>query len=100
MRNSTLPAPSDPYQAKTNSDIVMSQSFDGGNTWSAPTALAIPNDQFMPWGAYNASGQLQIGFFYRSYRPANPKYAHTLPPATPPRPLNSPLPHMPTPPSH
>jgi hypothetical protein len=74
MRNSTLPAPTDPYQAKTNSDIVMSQSFDGGNTWSAPTVLAIPNDQFMPWGAYNASGQLQIGYFDRSYDPANHKY--------------------------
>jgi hypothetical protein len=78
MRNSTLPAPTDPYQAKTNSDIVMSQSFDGGNTWSAPTVLAIPNDQFMPWGAYNANGQLQIGFFDRSYDPANHKYGYTL----------------------
>jgi hypothetical protein len=78
MRNSTLPAPTDPYQAKTNSDIVMSQSFDGGNTWSAPTALAIPNDQFMPWGAYNARGQLQIGFFDRSYDSANHKYGYTL----------------------
>jgi hypothetical protein len=78
MRNSTLSAPSDPYQAVTNSDIVMSQSFDRGNTWSAPTALAIPNDQFMPWGAYNASGQLQIGFFDRSYDPANHEYGYTL----------------------
>jgi hypothetical protein len=78
MRNSTLPVPTDPYQAKTNSDIVMSQSFDGGNTWSAPSALAIPNDQFMPWGAYNASGQLQIGYFDRSYDPANHKYGYTL----------------------
>jgi hypothetical protein len=78
MRNSTLPAPANPYQAKTNSDIVISQSFDGGNTWSAPTALAIPNDQFMPWGVYNARGQLQIGFFDRSYDPANHKYGYTL----------------------
>jgi hypothetical protein len=78
MRNSTLPAPTDPYEAKTNSDIVISQSFDGGNTWKGPTALAIPNDQFMPWGAYNTSGQLQIGFFDRSYDPANHKYGYTL----------------------
>ncbi len=78
MRNSTLLPPTDPYQAKTNSDIVMSQSFDGGNTWSAPTVLAIPNDQFLPWGAYNARGQLQIGFFDRSYDPANHKYGYTL----------------------
>jgi len=88
MRNSTQPAPTDPYQAKTNSDIVMSQSFDGGNTWSAPTALAIPNDQFMPWGAYNASGQLQIGFFDRSYDPANHKYGYTLASETTPGSLN------------
>ena len=30
MRNSTLPAPSDPYAAVTNSDVVVSQSFDSG----------------------------------------------------------------------
>jgi hypothetical protein len=88
MRNSTLPAPTDPYQAKTNSDIVVSQSYDGGNTWSAPTTLAIPNDQFMPWGAYNASGQLQIGFFDRSYDPANHKYGFTLASETTPGSLN------------
>src|SRR5260370_3878358 len=90
MRNSTLPAPSDPYQAKTNSDIVMSQSFDGGNTRAAPTALGIPNDQFMPWGAYNASGPLQIRFFYPSFEPANHKYCYTLAHQTPPGPLPSP----------
>jgi hypothetical protein len=88
MRNSTLPAPTDPYQAKTNSDIIMSQSLDGGNTWSAPTALAIPHDQFMPWGAYNARGQLQIGFFDRSYDPANHKYGYTLASETTPGSLN------------
>jgi hypothetical protein len=78
MRNSTLPAPSDPYSAKTNSDIIVSQSFDGGVTWSAPTALAAPGDQFMPWGAYDASGKLRIGYFDRSYDPANHKYGYTL----------------------
>jgi hypothetical protein len=88
MRNSTLPAPTNPYQAKTNSDIVMSQSFDGGNTWSAPTVLAIPNDQFMPWGAYNARGQLQIGYFDRSYDPANHKYGYSLASETTPGSLN------------
>ena len=88
MRNSTLPAPADPYQAKTNSDIVMSQSFDGGKTWSAPTALAIANDQFMPWGAYNGRGQLQIGYYDRSYDPANHKYGYTLASETTPGSLN------------
>jgi hypothetical protein len=78
MRNSTLPAPSDPYQAKTNSDIVVSQSFNGGVTWSAPTVLQASGDQFMPWGAYDASGLLRIGYFDRSYDPANHKFGYTL----------------------
>ena len=78
MRNSSLPAPSDPYQAKTNSDIIVSQSFDGGMTWSAPTALAAPGDQFQPWAAYGADGRLRIGYFDRSYDQANHKFGYTL----------------------
>ena len=78
MRNSTLPAPSDPYAAATNSDIILSQSFNGGATWSAPTALPVAGDQFQPWGAYDASGRLRIGYFDRSYDPANHKYGYTL----------------------
>lgn len=78
MRNSTLPALSDPYSAKTNSDIIVSQSFDGGVTWSAPTAIFAPGDQFMPWGAYDTSGKLRIGYFDRSYDAANHKYGYTL----------------------
>jgi hypothetical protein len=78
MRNSTLPAPSDPFTAQTNSDVVVSQSFDGGKTWSDPTAIASPGDQFMPWGVYDSSGKLRIGYFDRSYDPANHKYGYTL----------------------
>ncbi len=78
MRNSTLPAPSDPYSAKTNSDVVVSQSWNGGVSWSAPVALRASGDQFQPWGAYNSSGLLQIGYFDRSYDPANHKYGFTL----------------------
>ena len=78
MRNSTLPAPSDPYKAKTNSDVIVSQSFDHGATWSAPTALAIANDQFMPWGTYDTNGNLRIGFFDRQYDPANHKFGYSL----------------------
>ncbi|HEX8992826.1 MAG TPA: hypothetical protein VF784_14195 [Anaerolineales bacterium] len=78
MRNSNLPAPSDPYQAKTNSDVVVSQSMDGGATWSAPTSLTAPGDQFQPWGAYDASGLLQIGYFDRSYDPLNHSYGYTV----------------------
>jgi hypothetical protein len=68
----------DPYQVTTNSDIIVSQSFDGGQTWSAPTAIQQPNDQFEPWGAYDAEGRLQIGYYDRSYDPANHKYGYTL----------------------
>lgn len=79
MRNSPTPAPSDPYKATTNSDVVVSQSFDAGAHWSAqPVALTIPNDQFMPWGAYDKNGILRIGFFDRSYDTANHKYGYTL----------------------
>jgi len=78
MRNSVLPAPADPYQAVTNSDVVASQSFDGGQTWSAPQAIAAAGDQFMPWSAYDGGGRLRIGYFDRSYDPANHQYGYTL----------------------
>ncbi len=78
MRNSTTPAPADPYAATTNSDIVVSQSDDYGQTWSDPVALALSGDQFMPWGAYDTSGALRIGFFDRSYDAANHTYGYTL----------------------
>jgi hypothetical protein len=80
MRNNPggLLTSTDPYQVKTNSDIIVSQSFDGGKSWSAPTALTVPGDQFMPWGAYSPSGLLQIGYFDRSYDPANHQYGYTL----------------------
>jgi hypothetical protein len=68
----------DPYQVHTNSDIFVTQSFDGGQTWSSPVAIPLPNDQFMPWAAYDPSGRLQIGFFDRSYDPANHMYGYTL----------------------
>jgi len=78
MRNSTLPAPADPYVAKTNSDVIVSQSFDRGRTWSAPTALALARDQWMPWGAYDATGRLRIGTFDRQYDAANHRFGYTL----------------------
>jgi hypothetical protein len=78
MRNGTLPAPADPYSATTNSDIIVSQSFDGGVNWSAPVALIASGDQFQPWGAYDASGKLRIGYYDRSYDAANHKYGYTM----------------------
>jgi hypothetical protein len=85
MRNNPSPSqggPSptqlDPYQVKTNSDIIVTQSFDGGQTWTSPSVIQLPNDQFMPWAAYDGSGRLQIGFFDRSYDSANHMYGYTL----------------------
>jgi hypothetical protein len=78
MRNSQLPAPSDPYGAVTNSDVIVSQSFDRGASWSAPTALNAPGDQFQPWAAYDGGGHLRIGYFDRSYDPANHQFGYTL----------------------
>ena len=78
MRNSTLPAPTDPYVAKTNSDVIVSQSFDRGRTWSTPVALTLARDQWMPWGAYDGSGKLRIGTFDRQYDAANHLYGYTL----------------------
>jgi hypothetical protein len=78
MRNSTLPAPSDPYAATTNSDVVVSQSFNRGATWSTPVAIRRRGDQWMPWGAYEASGNLQVGTFDRGTDPANHRYDYSL----------------------
>jgi hypothetical protein len=83
MRNSPLPSsPSafnpDPYSVTTNSDIVVSQSTDGGTTWSAPVAIKDHGDQFMPWAVYDSTGRLHIGYFDRSYDPANHAYGYTL----------------------
>ena len=78
MRNSTLPAPTSPYAAHTNSDVVVSQSFDHGAHWSAPVAIQASGDQFQPWGAYDTSGRLRIGAFDRSADPANHLYHFSL----------------------
>ena len=72
------PAPANPYVAKTNSDVIVSQSFDRGQTWSAPVALALAGDQFQPWGAYDTSGLLRIGTFDRQYDSANHLYDYSL----------------------
>jgi BNR/Asp-box repeat protein len=78
MRNSTLPAPTNPYAAVTNSDVIVSQSTDHGRHWSTPTALPLAGDQWMPWGAYDTSGRLRIGTFDRSGDPANHTYSYSL----------------------
>jgi len=78
MRNSTTPVAANPYAATTNSDVVVSQSFDRGQSWSTPVAITLTGDQFMPWGAYDTAGKLRIGFFDRHYDTANHLYGYTL----------------------
>jgi hypothetical protein len=82
MRNSPgrpyLPFPADSYTVTTNSDVVVSESTDGGSTWSTPTAIARSGDQFMPWAAYDTAGRLRVGFFDRSYDGANHKYGYSI----------------------
>src|SRR5438093_293067 len=77
-RNAAAPLPADPYAAVTNSDVIVSQTWDGGATWSPPAAITLPRDQFMPWAAYDGDGRLRVGFFDRSYDPANHQYGFTV----------------------
>jgi len=84
MRDSPAPSPDqNPYTSVTNSDVVVSESINGGQSWSAPTAYTIPHDQFMPWGAFDASGTLRVGTFDRNYDPANHLYGYSLLNGTP-----------------
>jgi hypothetical protein len=78
MRNSVTPAPADPYAAVTNSDVVVSESTDSGQSWSEPAAIPLAGDQFMPWAVFDASGTLRIGTFDRSGDTANHRYNYTL----------------------
>jgi hypothetical protein len=78
MRNSTTPAPSDPYDAVTNSDVIVSESTDRGRHWSAPTAVELANDQFQSWAAFDSAGTLRIGTFDRSGDEANHLYDYSL----------------------
>ena len=77
MRNGAATDP-DPYKTQTNSDVIVSQSFDYGRTWSAATAVARQGDQWMPWGAYDTRGLLRIGTFDRAGDPMNHTYDYSL----------------------
>lgn len=78
-RNSPPPDPTfNPYKSVTNADIIVSESMDGGLTWSLATAIARSGDQFQPWTVFDTTGHLRIGFFDRSYDPANHMYGYTV----------------------
>jgi hypothetical protein len=76
MRNSTLTS-TDPYVTKTNSDVGVAESFDGGRTWTTKI-FTVPNDQFFPWAAFDGAGKVRVGYMDRSYDAANHKYGFTL----------------------
>jgi len=64
--------------ADTNTDILIASSHDRGVTWSSPQQLALPGDQFYPWGAVGPDGALNVSFMDRRYDSANSKYGITL----------------------
>jgi hypothetical protein len=78
MRNSTLPHDPDPFVGTTNSDVIWSESADGGATWSPPAAIAQPKDQFQPWSTFDSGGNLWIGAFDRHADSANHLYKYGL----------------------
>ncbi len=77
-RNAPHPVARDPYEAVTDVDVIVSQSFDGGLTWSDPVAIEAAGDQFMAWGAYDSQGLLRIGYDDRSYDPHNHLFGYSL----------------------
>jgi hypothetical protein len=70
----------DPYTTATNSDVMVSQSTDGGQTWSAPTLIgqSTANDQFFGSAGFLSDGQLVVGMMDRSGDVANDSYTYTL----------------------
>ncbi len=70
----------DPYATATNSDVMLSQSFDGGQTWSAalPVGSSTAGDQFFGSAAFLSDGRLVVGMMDRSGDAANNAYTYTL----------------------
>ena len=78
MRNSTLPAPANPYEAVTNSDMVVSQSFDAGRTGPRPWRSRCRATSSRAGAPTTPTALLRIGFFDRQYDRANHQYGYTL----------------------
>jgi hypothetical protein len=70
----------DPYTTATNADIMVSQSWDGGHTWSAPVPVGQNHarDQFFGSAAFLSDGTLVVGMNDRSYDSANNRFAYSL----------------------
>ena len=79
MRNSTVPAPGDPYTAvhqlgHRRQPVARPRSRPGPLPWRSSCRATGTRG----WAAYDANGLLRIGFFDRSYDPANHQYGYTL----------------------
>lgn len=58
------------------SDVVLSKSIDGGNSWSAaqpvsPAGVGVNRDQFMPSIAVDRDGEVAVCYYDRRNDPAN-----------------------------
>ena len=83
MRNSpSVDAGTDqqPYTTTTNADVMMSQSWDDGRTWSTPVVVGQNprNDQFFPSVVFLSDGRMVVGMMDRSFDAANHSYAYSL----------------------
>ncbi|MGE5226475.1 MAG: sialidase family protein [Planctomycetaceae bacterium] len=69
-----------PYDTVTNADVMLSESWDAGRHWSAPSVVGADpsNDQFFPSVVFLSDGRLVVGMMDRSYDPANHAYAYSL----------------------
>jgi hypothetical protein len=70
----------EPYTTDTDSDVMWSESTDGGVTWSdpAPVGRHTGGDQFFSSAAFLSDGTLVVGMMDRSFDPANDAYAYSL----------------------
>ncbi len=70
------------HTVRTNNDVFVVFSDNGGVTWTGPnpvlTGATALNDQFYPWAAAAPDGSLKVTFMDRSYDSNNVKYGMTL----------------------
>jgi hypothetical protein len=77
LRNGLATDPN-PYATTTDSDLIVSESTDGGASWSSPVAVPISGDQFQSWAAFDVNSDLRIGYFDRSVDPDNHEYGYSV----------------------
>ena len=52
---------------RTNTDVFLARSTDGGATWHQVVVDSARNDQFFPWVAVAPDGRVDVGYMDRSY---------------------------------